>query len=129
MDGDLEKAAKSLGIELKTSGDVDPQGAIESVGTASTIAALFSSPVGTILGPQQVGGGRVVAKILSKTPPNMADLPAQSASIRNEIRQRKVRDRAEFFSEGLQDRLKAEGKLKVYQDSINRIVQSYGQKS
>jgi peptidyl-prolyl cis-trans isomerase D len=126
MDGDLEKAARSLKIELKTSSDVDQQGAIESVGTASSIANVFTSPIGTILGPQQVGGGRLVAKIISKTPADMAVLPTQTNSIRDEIKQRKVRDRSEFFEEGLEDRLKAEGKLKVYQETINRIVQSYG---
>jgi peptidyl-prolyl cis-trans isomerase D len=129
MDGDLEKAAKSLGIEVKTSGDVDPQGAIESVGTASTVAGAFTSPVGTILGPQQVAGGRLVAKIISKTPADMALLPVQTASIREEIKQKRVRDRSDFFLAGLQDRLKADGKLKINQDVINRIVQSYTQKS
>jgi len=129
MDGDLEKAAKSLGIEVKTSGDVDPQGAIESVGTASTVAGAFTSPVGTILGPQQVAGGRLVAKIISKTPADMALLPVQTASIREEIKQKRVRDRSDFFLAGLQDKLKADGKLKINQDVINRIVQSYTQKS
>jgi peptidyl-prolyl cis-trans isomerase D len=129
MDGDLEKAAKSLGIEVKTSGDVDPQGAIESVGTASSVAGAFTSPVGSILGPEQVAGGRLVAKIVAKTPADMAALPVQTASIREEIKQKRVRDRSDFFQAGLQDKLKADGKLKINQDVINRIVQSYTQKS
>ncbi|MES1258614.1 MAG: peptidyl-prolyl cis-trans isomerase [Acidobacteriota bacterium] len=125
MGGDLEKAAKSMNIELKTSADVDRQSAIESVGTASSIPDAFTKPVGSVIGPVTVTGGRLIAKILSKTPANMADLAAQTDSIRNELRQQRARDRAQFFQEGLKDRLKADGKLKVYQDAISRIVAAY----
>jgi peptidyl-prolyl cis-trans isomerase D len=125
MGGDLAKAAKSMNIEVKTSADADRQAAIESVGTASSISDMFTKPVGSLLGPQSVTGGRLVAKILSKTPANMAEAPAQSEALRSEIRQQRARDRAQLFQDGLKDRLKADGKLKVYQDVINRIVQSY----
>jgi peptidyl-prolyl cis-trans isomerase D len=125
MGGDLVKAAKSMNIELKTSADVDRQGAIESVGTASSIPDAFTKPVGSVIGPVTVSGGRLIAKILSKTPANMADLAAQTEAIRNDLRQQRSRDRAQFFQEGLKDRLKADGKLKVYQDAIGRIVAAY----
>jgi peptidyl-prolyl cis-trans isomerase D len=129
MDGDLAKAAKAMGIEVKTSADVDRQGAIESVGTASMLPDAFTKPVGSIIGPSQVTGGKVVAKILSQTPANIADLPAQSASIRDELKQQKSRDRAQVFVDGLRERLKADGKLKINQDIVNQIVQSYNTKS
>lgn len=125
MGGDLEKAAKSLKIDLKTSQDVDRQGAIESVGTASTIPDAFTKPVGTILGPQNVSGGQLVAKIIAKTPADLSLLPGQSAGIRDELKQQKQRDRAQLFQEGLRSRLTADGKLKIHQDVINRIVASY----
>lgn len=125
MGGDLEKAAKSMNLELKTSPDVDRQGAIESVGTASSVPDAFTKPVGSIVGPVTVTGGRLVAKILSKTPANMAELSAQAEAIRTELRQQRSRDRAQLFQEGLKDRLKADGKLKVYQDVVNRIVSAY----
>ena len=51
MGGDLEKAAKSMSIAVKTSGDVGRQDPIETVGTASSVPDLFTKPVGTILGP------------------------------------------------------------------------------
>jgi peptidyl-prolyl cis-trans isomerase D len=125
MGGDLAKAAKSMNIEVKTSGDVDRQGAIESVGTASSVPDAFTKPVGAIIGPVSVTGGRLVAKVISKTVANMADLPAQMASIRGELRQQRSRDRAQLFQEGLKDRLKSEGKLKIYPDVISRVVAAY----
>ena len=125
MGGDLEKAAKSMNIEVKTTGDLDRQGTIESVGSVSTITDAFTKPVGTVLPPIGIPNGRAVVKIVSKTPADMLALPLMSNSIRDELRQQKQRDRAQLFEEGLRSRLTADGKLKIHQDVINRIVQSY----
>ena len=125
MGGDLEKAAKSMKIDVKTSADVDRQGTIESIGTASTLPDAFVKPVGTLLGPMTVAGGQVIAKIVSKSAADMMALPLMSSGIRDELRQQKQRDRAQLFQEGLRSRLTADGKLKIHQDVINRIVQSY----
>ncbi len=125
MGGDLEKAAKSMNIEVKTSADVDRQGAIESLGTASTIPDAFAKPVGTIIGPINVPSGQAVIKVVSKTPADMLALPLMSNGIRDELKQAKQRDRAQLFQDGLRSRLTADKKLKIHQDVINRIVQSY----
>jgi peptidyl-prolyl cis-trans isomerase D len=125
MGGDLEKAAKAMKIDVKTSSDVDRQGTIESVGTASTIPDAFEKPVGTLIGPVAVPGGQLIAKVISKTPADMLALPLMSNSIRDELKQAKQRDRAQLFQDGLRTRLIADGKLKIHQDVINRIVQSY----
>jgi hypothetical protein len=128
LGGDLEKAAKEMKIELKTSNDVDRQGAIEAVGTASTIPGAFDKPVGSIFGPQLVSGGEMVAKLIAKTPANIVDLPTQMNAIREDLKQQKQRDRSQFFADGLKTRLTSEGKVKIHQDLITRIVQSYGQR-
>ncbi len=129
MDNDLDKAAKSLGLEVKTSPDVDRQGAIESVGTASNVPDAFTKPVGSVIGPITVTGGRLVAKVIGKSQANVGEMSSQSTSIREEIRQQRARDRAQIFQDGLRDKLKADGKLKIHQDVINRIVQTYTQRS
>jgi len=126
LGGDLEKAAREMKIELKTSGDVDRQGAIEAIGTASTIPGVFEKPVGSIFGPQLVSGGEMVAKLIAKTPANIVDLPSQMTAIREDLKQQKQRDRGQLFQDGLKAKLTAEGKVKIHQDVINRIVQSYG---
>ncbi|MEP6716291.1 MAG: peptidyl-prolyl cis-trans isomerase [Terriglobia bacterium] len=125
MDNDLEKAGKALNIEIKTSPDVDRQGSIESVGSTSSVPEIFTKPVGSLIGPVQVSGGRLIARIVSRTPANIAEMAAQANSIRDEIRQQRARDRAQIFQEGLRERLKADGKLKVHQDVIDGIVRNY----
>jgi peptidyl-prolyl cis-trans isomerase D len=129
MNGDLEKAAKSMGFEVKTSTDVDRQGAIEGAGSASSFSDAFEKPVDTVTGPLNIAGNTVVAKTISKTAADTAGLAAQTASIRDELKQNKERDRAQLFEDGLRKRLQSEGKLKVHQDLITRLVQTYTQHS
>jgi peptidyl-prolyl cis-trans isomerase D len=130
MGGDLQKAAKELGLDVKTSTDVDRQGAFEGLGSASTVPDAFTKPVNSIFGPTSVaGGGLVVGKVIARTSADPLQLAAQTATLRNEIRQQKTQDRATLFEDGLKKRLQDEGKLKVHQDVITRLVQTYTTKS
>jgi peptidyl-prolyl cis-trans isomerase D len=125
MGGDLTKAAKEMGIEVKTSPDVNRTATIEGIGPASSVPDAFTKPVGAVLGPFAVVGGRGVAKVVAQVPADLSELPAQSASIRDELKQQKARDRATLFEDGLKKRLQDQGKLKIHQDVITRLVQSY----
>jgi hypothetical protein len=129
MGGDLAKAGKEMGIEVKTSPDVDRQGAIESVGSATSLPDAFTKPEGSLFGPVSVPGGQVIAKVVAKTPANLADLPKQSDAIRADLKQKKTADRSTLFEEGLKKRLTAEGKLKVNQDVLSRLLQTYTNRS
>jgi peptidyl-prolyl cis-trans isomerase D len=126
--GDLAKAAKEMGIEVKTSPDVNRQAAIEGIGSASSLPDAFTKPVGAVFGPVAVPGGKVVAKIVAKTPADLGELPAQSSTIRDELRQAKSRDRNTMFEDGLKKRLQDEGKMKIHQDVISRLLASYNQR-
>ncbi len=126
--GDLNKAAKEMGLEVKTSADVNRTGTIEGLGQAgSIIPEAFTKPVGSVIGPFAVVGGRGVAKVEAKTPADLAELASQTSTIRDELRQQKARDRATLFEDGLKKRLQEQGKLKIHQDVITRLVQSYSQ--
>ena len=125
MGGDLKKAAASMGLEMKTSPDVDRVASIEGVGAATTIPGLFDHPVGDILGPVTLDNQRVVAKIISKTEPNASGMAAQIAGIRNDLKQKLARERNQIFEDGVRQALQKEGKIKVHQDVIDRIVSGY----
>ncbi len=129
MGGDLAKAAKEMGLEVKTSPDVNRTAAIEGIGNAGTIPNAFTKPVGAVLGPFAVVGGRGVAKIVAQIPADVSTLPAQTASIRDELKQQKTRDRSTLFEDGLKKRLQDQGKLKIHQDAITRLVQTYTTRS
>jgi peptidyl-prolyl cis-trans isomerase D len=125
MGGDLEKAAKSMNITVKTSNDVTRNDALESVGNAGSVPALFMKPAGSLVGPIGVSGGQMVAKILTSTPADISGLAAQRQKITDDLHQQKTQQRATFFQQGLRDSMIASGDLKIHQDVIDRIVASF----
>jgi peptidyl-prolyl cis-trans isomerase D len=125
MGGDLEKAAKSMGLEVKTSATFTRAGNVEGVGTASYFQNGFLSPDGTILGPILMPDATVVAKVIQHVPADMSKLAEQRTQIRDDIKSQKGRDRNSLFEAGLRDRLIKEGKIKIHQDAVQRIIANY----
>ena len=123
--GDLKKAAASMGLEVKTSADFDRNGAIEGVGSASTLQEAFSKPMGTLIGPIPAQGNRVIAKVVSHTQADMAAFATQKASIRDEIKSKRARERNTVFEAGLKEKLTEEGKIKIHQDVLGKLIANY----
>lgn len=126
MGGDLAKAAKSMGLEVKTSNEIDRAGNIEGLGTASYVAEGFTRPDGTVFGPITTpDGATVVSKVISHVEPDMSKLPEQRAAIRDEIKSQRARDRNALFERGIRDALIKQGKIKIHQEVINRLIGTY----
>lgn len=123
--GDLEKAAKAAGYEVKTSADVDRNAAIEGLGTANIIDDAFSKPVGGVAGPFAAQGSRFVVKVISKTEPDLSALALQSQTIRDDLKQKKSQERGTLFETGLMDRLQKAGELKINKDVRELLLSSY----
>src|SRR5205085_6555499 len=115
MGGDLAKAAKSMGLEVKTSNEIDRAGNIEGLGSASYVAEGFTRPDGTVFGP--IGtpdGATVVSRVIAHVEPDMSKLPEQRAAIRDEIKSQRARDRNALFERGIRDALIKQGKIKIH---------------
>lgn len=125
LGGDLDAAAKSMGLEVKISAPVDRAGAVEGLGAASMIPDAFSKPAGSLFGPSPVPDAKVVGKVLEQIPVDMANLASQRAGIRDELKNQKNQSRNALFEEGLRENLTKEGKIKKHQDVINRLLASY----
>ncbi len=125
LGGDLDAAAKSMGLEVKISAPVDRAGAVEGLGAASMIPDAFSKPAGSLFGPSPVPDAKVVGKVLEQIPADMANLASQRAGIRDELKNQKNQSRNALFEEGLRENLTKEGKIKKHQDVINRLLASY----
>jgi hypothetical protein len=126
MGGDLAKAAKSMGLEVKTSPDFDRAGNVEGIGIASYVSEGFSKPDGTVFGP--VGtpdGGTIVAKVISHGDADLSQLAAQRSTIRDEIKSQRARERNTLFESGVKDALIKQGKIKIHQDVITRLIGNY----
>jgi peptidyl-prolyl cis-trans isomerase D len=126
MGGDLAKAAKSMGLEVKTSDEVTRTGAIEGLGSASYIADAFTKPDGSVVGPIATPDATVVAKVVSKTQADVSKLTNdERAKLRDEIKSRKGRDRGMLFEAGLREALIQQGKIKIHEDVIKRLIAQY----
>jgi parvulin-like peptidyl-prolyl isomerase len=100
-------------------------GSVEGLGSASYIQEGFTRPDGTVFGPISTPDAVVVAKVLQHTDPDLSKLPEQRVALRDEIKGQKGRDRNSLFETGLRDALIKQGKIKIHQDVINRLLASY----
>jgi peptidyl-prolyl cis-trans isomerase D len=126
MGGDLAKAAKSMGLDTKTSNEVDRAGNIEGIGMASYVSEGFTKPDGAVFGPVGLpDGGTIVAKVISHGGADLSQLPAQRSIVRDEIKSQRARERNTLFETGVKDMLIKQGKIKIHQDVINRLIGNY----
>ena len=96
------------------------------IGIASYVSEGFSKPDGTVFGP--VGtpdGGTIVAKVISHGGADLSQLAAQRSTIRDEIKSQRARERNTLFESGVKDALIKQGKIKIHQDVITRLIGNY----
>jgi len=127
--GDLKKAAKEMGLEVKSPDAFTRTGAVEGAGSASTFIDAFTKPANSMIGPYAAQGSVVVAQIVERVEANMAEFATQRDSIRDELRNTRAREREEIFAAGLRKRLEAEKKIQVHNDVVKRILDSYTSRS
>jgi len=123
--GDLAAAAKSMGIEVKTTDEFTRTGTVEGIGPASYVHEGFTLPVGAVFGPLGTPQGSVVAKVIEHVPADMSQLAAERTKIRDQIKSQRARDRNTLFEAGLREALRQQGKLKYHEDVIKRLVAQY----
>lgn len=122
---DLKAVAKVVGGEVKTSADFTRDGTVEAVGAGTYFADLFGKAPGAVSGPHNIGGQVVVAKLNSKADADMSKLAAEKTNLITAIKGRKARERLDLFEDGLVNRLIDKGKIKLNQDVIRRLIDSY----
>jgi peptidyl-prolyl cis-trans isomerase D len=125
MGGDLAAAAKSMGLEVKTSDDISRSGAVEGLGSATYVQEGFKLPDGSVFGPVATPDSTIVAKVISHSPPDPSKMAEQRTTIRDELKGQKGRDREALFEASLRESLVKSGKIKVHQDVINRLITQY----
>lgn len=123
--GDLAKAAKAMGLEVKTSELFKRGATVDGLGSANYFDDAFKSPAGTVLDPIPMPDGTVVAKVVQRAAGDMSKLPEQRDQIRDSIKGDKARERNTLFENGVVDELTRQGVVKLHKDVIARIVRSF----
>jgi len=122
---DMQKVAKDLGGEYKAPPEFTAEGAVEGLGSASTLNEIFGKPAGTVAGPLNVVGQMVIAKVLESINADAAGLASQRESLVLALKQKKGTERKDLFQDSILAQLLKEGKVKKHQDTINRLLSSY----
>jgi peptidyl-prolyl cis-trans isomerase D len=125
LGGDMQAAAKKAGAEVKTTDFFARDGAAEGIGTAQYLGDSFDKPIGTVLGPLNVGSQTVVVKIIERQPADMTKLAAQRDAMIAQIKQGRAGERQALLQDSVLTRLVQEGKVKKHQDVINRMLARY----
>jgi peptidyl-prolyl cis-trans isomerase D len=125
MGGDLAKAAKSMGLEVKTSDAISRTGAVEGLGSATYVQEGFKLPDGSVFGPVATPDSTIVAKVISHSAPDQSKFAEQRSAIRDELKGQKGRDREALFEASLRESLVKAGKIKIHEDVINRLISQY----
>jgi peptidyl-prolyl cis-trans isomerase D len=123
--GDLAKAAKAMGLEVKTTEPFKRQGNVDGLGSANYFDDAFKVPAGSVLSPVPMPEGTVVAKVGQHIDADMSKLAEQRDAIRESIKGDRARERNTIFESGLVEELTKQGVVKVHAEVVMRILTSF----
>ena len=123
--GDLKAAAKTLGVEVKSTDFFARNGTAEGIGAASYLGDAFDKPVGSVIGPINAGTLTVVAKIAERQEPDMSKLEQERAALVLALRGKKTAERQVMLRDSILSTLIKQGKVKMHRDVINRLIARY----
>jgi peptidyl-prolyl cis-trans isomerase D len=124
---DLMKAAKGLGVTVKTSELVAPDGQVPDIGSMSGASVVFSLKPGEISGPITAGGNGVVAQLLDKQGPTDTEFAAKKEQIRQSLLENKQNDLFGLFVTNLRKDMENSHRLKVNQDEMKNLTRQGAQ--
>ena len=114
----FDSAAKALGLEPKTSDLFAQNGTVANLGSGKQLSAAFSLKVGQLAPILSLGANWAVYQVVERQDANPADFEKQKREITDNLLKQK-RDMAfEAFRSSLDDRLKQEGRLKLYPEKM-----------
>jgi peptidyl-prolyl cis-trans isomerase D len=112
-------AAKTLGLDPKTSDSFARNGSVPNLGSGKQLTPAFLLKVGQVGPPLNLGSSWAVYQVAERQEANPADFEKQKKELTDTLLKEK-RDLAfSAFQTSLNDRLKQEGKLKLYPEKMS----------
>jgi peptidyl-prolyl cis-trans isomerase D len=115
-------AAKSLGFEVKSSEPFSRTGSLPDAGSARQLTAAFNLPAGQSGDAVAVGANWLVYRVAQHDPVSMDGFDKQKAQIQSQLLQQKRQSAYSLFRTALKNRLQQEGKVKLNQDNLKRLI-------
>jgi peptidyl-prolyl cis-trans isomerase D len=107
----LDKAAKSLGLDAKSTDPLTRTSQVADLGPMKDFDTAFNMAVGQASDPISAGGNWIVFQVKAKQPVNMEDFAKAKDDLKQQILQAKQSAAFEAFRDSLEQRYKQEGKL------------------
>src|SRR6266436_541826 len=114
----FDAAAKSLGLEAKTSDLFARNGSISGAVSGKQVAAAFQLKPGEVGAPLNLGANWFVYRVAEKQEPNPADFEKQEKELTDQVLQAKRGLAFDAFRTSLETRLRQEGKLQIMSDKL-----------
>jgi peptidyl-prolyl cis-trans isomerase D len=114
----FDGAAKSLGLEAKSSDLFARDGSITGAVSGKQVSAAFQLKPGDVGAPLNLGANWFVYRVAEKQEPNPADFEKQKKELTDQVLQTKRNLAFEAFRTSLETRLKQEGKLQIMSDKL-----------
>jgi len=125
---DLKKAAKELGLTVKTSEPVLATGQVPDIGSmaAEGVAGVFAGKPGDIVGPAQVGQNAAVLQIDAREEPTAAEMDQKKDEIRESLLQTKRQEIFGLYVTNLRQQMEKSGKLVINQAERKQLTGGLG---
>jgi peptidyl-prolyl cis-trans isomerase D len=120
--GDLRAAARDFRLDVKTSDPFNREGMVADIGSAMSFSSAFTAPVGSVSGPVAAGDNYVVYRVAERTGPPTPPSAEEKEIIRETLLGNRQSEAFQIYREELRSRLEREGNLKVFQDRVDRFV-------
>ena len=114
----FDAAAKSLGLEAKTSDLFARNGSISGAVSGKQVSAAFQLKTGDVGAPLNLGANWFVYRLAEKQEPNPADFEKQKKELTDQVLQAKRGLAFDAFRTSLETRLRQEGKLQIMSDKL-----------
>jgi peptidyl-prolyl cis-trans isomerase D len=125
QNGDVQAAAKAVGMEAKSTDFFSRSGAAEGIGSAALLGDLFEKPAGTIFGPMTASNQTVVGKIVERQEIDMSKFAQERDQIVLQLKSKKANDRVSLLRDSVLADLIQRGKVKKHQQVIDRLISQY----
>ncbi|HEX7486979.1 MAG TPA: SurA N-terminal domain-containing protein [Vicinamibacterales bacterium] len=117
--GDLAKAAKAAGLEVKTTDLIPRESPLPEIGVSQQVdAAAFTLPAGAVSDPIVADNAVAVVKVVEHKQPT----PAEFAADRDRLREEMLNDRRGRFFAAYIQKAKQKMKIEVNRENLQRVI-------
>jgi peptidyl-prolyl cis-trans isomerase D len=117
--GDMAKAAKAAGVEVKTTELVARDAPLPEIGVSPQVDAVaFAMTAGAVSDPIVTDNAVAVVKVVEHKQPTPAELAAE----RDRLREEMLTDRRGRFFAAYMQKAKAKMKIEVNRENLQRVI-------